>query len=362
MLPPDFSAIPAELRQVPRWVVWKGKKVPFCATACNSTASVNDPGTWATFRQAQDAYEEGGYLGVGFVLTGDGIVGVDLDKCVHAGAPEPAALELLDRVGCGYIELSPSGTGLRGFGYGDNIPGRRGQIGDVNVELYARGRYLTVTGRTLVSGPLVSLPGFSEVADAISPPVLQKKTEDDQSNLLFSSVGIPPRTLPAQAGQRNRCIFELARYLRGKFPHATRQELRAWVKEWHELALPVIGTKDFAITWADFLNAWEKVRQPFGAAMQTIVDNIDHAGPLPSGLETLEYGESGKRLVRMCIALQAYHGDAPFFLSARQAGERLGLHFTDASRMLRALVADKVLVEVSKGAGNVASRYRFIWK
>jgi primase-polymerase (primpol)-like protein len=63
--------------------------------------------------------------------------------------------------------LSPSGTGLRGFGYGDNITGRRGQIDGVNVELYASKRYLTVTGRLLVPGPLVKLPGFSEVANAI---------------------------------------------------------------------------------------------------------------------------------------------------------------------------------------------------
>lgn len=59
-----------------------------------------------------------------------------------AGEPAPAALGLLDRVGCKYIELSPSGTGLRGFGYGDNITGRRGQLDGVNVELYASKRYL----------------------------------------------------------------------------------------------------------------------------------------------------------------------------------------------------------------------------
>jgi hypothetical protein len=166
-----------------------------------------------------------------------------------------------------------------------------------------------------------------------------------------------------QVGQRNRCLFELARYLRGRIPQASREELRALVMTWHDLALPVIGTKDFAITWADFL-----IR--LGEGAETLwIHHADHhrhdrprRTPLPPGIELLGYGESGKRLVRMCIALQAYHGDAPFFLSARQAGERLGLHFTDASRMLRALVADKVLVEVSKGAGNVASRYRFIWK
>lgn len=112
---PDFDAMPAQLRSVPRWVVWKGQKVPYCATAVNRKASSTDPDTWAGFNQAQTAYEEGGYAGVGFVLNGDGIVGIDLDKCVADGTPAQAAMAILDRIGCQYIELSPSGRGLRGF-------------------------------------------------------------------------------------------------------------------------------------------------------------------------------------------------------------------------------------------------------
>lgn len=358
---PDFAAMPAELRSVPRWVVWKGPKVPYSATATNSTASVTDPRTWATFDQAQTAYEEGGYQGVGFVLCGDGIVGVDLDKCVQSGEPAPAALDMLDRIGCEYIELSPSGTGLRGFGYGDNIPGRRGQLDGVNVELYASKRYLTVTGHPIKSGPLVKLGGFSEVAHAIRAPDLQKSTEDDRSNLLCSSVGIPASTLPAQEGQRNRCLFELARWVKGNHPNASREEQRAIVQEWHRLAISVIGTKDFSTSWADFTRGLEKVRQPHGSTMQSIITKIDHTSPLPHGIEGLGYGDAGKYLVRLCQALQSHEGDAPFFISARQAGEVLGVHFTDASKMLSALVADGVLTLVSKGAGRVASRYRFAW-
>lgn len=361
MLPPDFRAMPAELCSIPRWVVWNGAKVPYCATAINRKASSTEPNTWAAFDQAQNAYEEGGYQGVGFVLSGDGVVGVDLDKCVHAGEPAPAALGLLDRIGCEYIEISPSGTGLRGFGYGDNIPGRRGQLDGVNVELYARGRYLTVTGHPIKAGPLVKLPGFSEVANAIRPPDLQKNTEDDRSNLLHSSVGIPASTLPAQEGQRNQCLFALARWVKGINPDATRDELRAIAQEWHRLALPVIGTKDFAVTWTDFTRGLEKVRQPHGSTLQTIINKIDHTTPLPTGIDALGYGDTAKHLVRLCKALQGHEGDAPFFISARQAGEVLGVHFTDASKMLSALVADGVLTLVSKGAGKVASRYRFAW-
>jgi len=363
MIAPDFLAMPPELCRVPRWVVHK-QKVPYRATAINSKASSTDPTSWASFSQAQTAYEEGGYDGVGFVLNGDGIVGIDLDKCVKAGQPAPEAMHLLDRIGARYIEVSPSGTGLRGFGYGDNIGGKRGQLDGVNVELYAMGRYLTVTGRPIVNGPLVQLLGFSEAATALTTPHLQKRTEDYGSHLLSSSVLLcryPANTIPDQAGQRNDCLFELARYVKGKHPDATRQELREIARGWHDLVLPVIGTKDFSITLTEFMHGWEKVRLPHGIIMSAIIANIDTTPP-PIGIETLGYGDTGIKLVKICAALQSHHVAEPLFLSARQAGELLGINFGDASKMLTALVADGVLVLVSKGAGKVASRYRFAWK
>ncbi len=97
---------------------------------------------------------------------------------------------------------------------------------------------------------------------------LQKSTEDDISNPLYSSVlfcRVPAHTLPAQERQRDKCLFELARWVKEHWPDATRDELRVIVHEWHERALPVIGTKDFGTSWADFLTGWEKVRQPYGA-------------------------------------------------------------------------------------------------
>lgn len=361
-LAPNFHAMPREICSVPRWVMWKDAKVPYCATALNSKASVNEPNTWATFSQAQTAYEEGGYSGVGFVLAGDNIVGVDLDKCVQAGKPDAAAMGLLDRVGCKYIEFSPSGTGLRGFGYGDNIVGTRGLIDGVNVELYANKRYLTVTGHVLAAGPLVKLPGFTDLADAIRPPDLQRRTEDDGSNLLSSSVlfcRYPADAIPTEQRQRNKCLFALARYLKGTQPNATRDELRAIVTGWHTQFLSVIGTKDFAVTWTDFLHGWKNVRQPYGATMQTILDKIDPEEPLSAGILSLGYGTAGNQLVRVCQALQCHNGDEPFFISARQAGEVVGIHFTDACKVLSALVEDGVLTLVSRGSGKKASRYRF---
>lgn len=365
MIAPDFDAIPAELRALPRWVVWKDAKVPYCPTAVNSKASVTDPGTWASFAQAQTAYEESDYRGVGFVLNGDGIVGIDLDKCVQAGIAAPAALALLDRIGCGYTELSPSGTGLRGFGYGESLDGKRkkGILNGLNVELYSSARYLTVTGRPLFQGPLKPLSGFTAVAAELgqSPTEeAQKMTEENVCHLLSSSVGIPAWCLPTSEGERNRCLFTLARYVKGTRPDATRDELREIAREWHRLALPVIATKEFSVTLTDFLRGWASVKHPHGATLNTIIESIDFTAPLPDGIKALGYGPAANRLVQICAALQAHEGDQPFFISSRQAGELIDLHFTDASKVLAALVADGVLELVKRGTGRMASRYRYI--
>ena len=153
-LQPNFKMMPKELIEQPRWVCWKGEKFPYNPTAAKSKARVNDQDTWATFEQAQTAYEEGGYRGVGFVLNGDGIVGIDIDHCVRDGQPSAAALQFMTDIDCKYFELSPSGTGLHGFGYAYDAPkkGRRGTLNGLNVELYSRRRYFIMTGHTLMAG------------------------------------------------------------------------------------------------------------------------------------------------------------------------------------------------------------------
>lgn len=174
-LTPNFDNIPLELRSRP-FVNWraegnpseKPRKVPYIAGSPNSRASSTDPTTWRTFDQATTSYKQGGFTGIGIVLNGSGLVGVDIDHCVTNGVPDPAALELLDELGAGYIEKSPSGTGLRAFGYAENLQtGAKGKFRGLDVELYSTARYLTVTGQCIKSEPIGPLNHFSELADRI---------------------------------------------------------------------------------------------------------------------------------------------------------------------------------------------------
>ena len=110
-----FAAIPAELRDLPRWVVWRWgdidpktgepKKPPFCAADLRRHGSSTNPETWSSFEKAAEVVAAGKADGVGLAL-GPPYVGVDLDKELPE-ADRGAVMYLLDS----YSERSVSGTG-----------------------------------------------------------------------------------------------------------------------------------------------------------------------------------------------------------------------------------------------------------
>ena len=74
-------------------------------------------------------------------------------------------------------------------------------------------------------------------------------------------------TLPTRPGERHRKLFQLARHLKAlpALADLPARVLRPVVVEWHRRALPFIGTKSFADSWADFVLQWPKVRFLRGA-------------------------------------------------------------------------------------------------
>jgi hypothetical protein len=361
-LTPDFENIPDELTSLDRWVVWRNK-VPYCATSQRKASSTN-PSTWSSFLNCKTAHAVGKFDGVGFVLNDDGIVGLDLDDCVHDGKPSSKALALLNKVNTQYIEISPSGTGLRAFGYGELPRGRKGTIDGLRVEIYGNARYLTITGHALKIGKLTPLIGLQDLITSFDTPTEDTEaTEDTEFNSSVSSVssvGIemnwPTQVVPKKYGQRNSCLFELCRRLKSVEPDASILRQMEVVKKWHADHIHNIKTKDLAITWADWQNAWSKVKSPYGERLEKCLANMVDCD-LPPGLSNL--GEKGIRLYKICVALQQDQSDGrPFFLSARTAGLLLGIHFTDAASLLSAFVSNSWIELVTAGSGNRASRYR----
>ena len=144
------ESIPAELKAIPHWLLWKlegraGKpsKIPYQITG--ELARVNDPASWSEFETVLTAYLRGGWSGIGIVLTeDDDLVGIDLDKVLNpdTGELDPEAARIVADLDT-YCEVSPSGRGLRLFGFGKLPQGGRRKG---HVEMYEAGRYLTVTG------------------------------------------------------------------------------------------------------------------------------------------------------------------------------------------------------------------------
>jgi putative DNA primase/helicase len=151
---PITENIPEQLTERRQWVCWRyekrdGKmtKVPY--TDLGHRASSTDLMSWTTCAMAYLAYERGHCDGIGFVFSsGDSFVGIDLDDCRNPETGEIArwARKILDRVQEGYIEASPSGTGVHIIVEGTV---RGGGMRKGKVEMYSRGRFFTMTGRTL---------------------------------------------------------------------------------------------------------------------------------------------------------------------------------------------------------------------
>ena len=138
-------------------------KVPY-TPGTTRRASVSDPATFTAFETAASAT---GYDGIGIRVCGR-IVGIDLDHCIEGGKLLPWAQEIVDRFKPTYIEVSPSGMGIRifcllpdGFSYDTGVY----YIKKGDIEVYIPGhtnRFLTVTGNALTAADVV------ETAEALT--------------------------------------------------------------------------------------------------------------------------------------------------------------------------------------------------
>lgn len=157
-LPVLFDNIPADLKKIPRWVLWRfveignegSKRWSKMPTRANSTpASSTNPESWADFFTVEEAYKNHPtrFDGIGFVFDGtDNLIGIDLDDCYDAASNRFTndALQHIANSVEGYMEVSPSGTGVKIFTRAD-LQHSHVDHG-IGLEIYPRGRYFTVTG------------------------------------------------------------------------------------------------------------------------------------------------------------------------------------------------------------------------
>ena len=190
------------------------------------------------------------------------------------------------------------------------------------------------------------------------PSIIMEDLSEDVQDQIEDAIEL---TLPSEEGQRNIQIFEFCRALKGTpaLADLPGPSLREIVGNWHEAALPVIGTKPFEDTWADFLTGWDKVKFPRGTEpLKQALERAD-AKPLPTAALQYDASET-RRLVSLCRELQHDVGDGCFFLSCRTVARLFGLPVKTAWKRLKVLQADGVIECVRPGTRNRAARYRYV--
>ncbi len=155
-LKPNFNNIPDNLKSQP-WAVWiaeprdgqlgKYNKAPRSPLS-GFKIGADKPELFGSFEQAKEAYQTGNYTGVGVLLTGNGIVGFDVDDYAITFTNRPDVKAWVEQATKGssddaYAEISPSGNGLRLFVRG-NLPDQGRKVG--SLEVYDNKRFLTITG------------------------------------------------------------------------------------------------------------------------------------------------------------------------------------------------------------------------
>ncbi|MFP7447172.1 phage/plasmid primase, P4 family, partial [Bacillus infantis] len=150
----NFNEIPAELKALPQWILWKSEKrnnkptkVPYQVNG--EMAQANNRRTWSTFATAVKFYLEGDYDGIGFVFSRqDNYIGIDIDKCVVDGKTNAFATEIIDTLDS-YTEFSPSGNGIHIIikgGLPQSVLGTGRKNTKHGLEIYSYGRYFSFTG------------------------------------------------------------------------------------------------------------------------------------------------------------------------------------------------------------------------
>lgn len=166
---PWRAVVPKHVRSLRAWVVWKrvpkpdkpGKfdKVPYYSSGhkrygeCGGAA---DRARLGTFSDALEAYQDGGYAGIGLALLPDAPVwALDLDHCIKSdGALTPLARRVAT---CGsYVERSPSGTGVRALYRGKaGVDAKNHYAG---VEVFDSRGFVTITGDVLGGDSIIRCP------------------------------------------------------------------------------------------------------------------------------------------------------------------------------------------------------------
>lgn len=194
-----YEKIPDELKKCPQWVCWRSepdpkshsgiKKIPINPRTGGQAMS-NNPETWSDFQTAVRASRN--YSGIGFMFSGSGYFGVDLDDCFpeiegYLRGDKNFVSDFVDGLGS-YTELSQSCHGLHIICRGSLPEGarRKGKF-----EMYDKGRYFIMTGNPIDPDNVLPVVDCTESIKSLHEKYLSSKPKKSTSAPNVSVLEIP---------------------------------------------------------------------------------------------------------------------------------------------------------------------------
>lgn len=236
----------------PDWFLWglpgevdRLRKRPH--NPCGGPGKVDDPSTAGTLDKALEAMRSKEAGGVGLLMSTvcAGLVGVDLDNVIAGDKMHALGLEAIKHFKGGYVELSPSGGGLRIFCRGE-LPagtpkGSTAIVDGVKFEAYPAGtnRFLRTTGALIpgIRGEVVNcqagldwLAGVMIARKPGSPDNASVKGEGSGSLSLDAVFGELSRYRPDKDAEAVIEAIQIATgsQPRGKLADAYRGNVSPW--------------------------------------------------------------------------------------------------------------------------------------
>jgi hypothetical protein len=212
------TAIPAELRELRQWLIWRreerdGKptKVPYRVGKPTAQASVTDPTHWADYDAAVAVARRNGIDGIGFVFTAeDPYCGIDIDNAIGDHGLKDGVAEVLAKLNS-YTEVTPSEHGLHVI-VRATLNGGRHRTSNTpwggEFEVYDRGRFFTKTGRHVSAAPAtVEESKLDTVIAELLPPPKTKAKMATMSTISANDAEIIERATKAKNGSKFSALW-----------------------------------------------------------------------------------------------------------------------------------------------------------
>jgi hypothetical protein len=256
----DPSQIPEELRHRKQWLIWRfepGKKkplkVPYWINGKKRygvQGDANDRAKLTDLDSAIIAAVAGDYTGVGFAfLPDDGLIGIDIDKCIDGdGLVSALAAEVIPAADS-YTEYSPSGTGVHIIVAGHTETFKDNGIG---LEVFCSSQFFTFTGKHYGGMPFA----INQISDAALER-LRVLVKGDRTAVDKPKLPPPPNTDMAAKLESALAFIKSdshdvwIRVGMALFSALGESGFRIW-DYWSSKADNYAGSEDCAVRWKSF--------------------------------------------------------------------------------------------------------------